>query len=350
MTDLQIGLAAIGGAIVLAVLLYNQWVTRSSLPRRSLHEAGAASHAGAAAPEERIEPVLDELPMLSPMGQAAAGIGAARGQLDPLIDVLVTLAPEHSVSGEAVLAALPRSRRIGTKPFAVEGYHIGSGRWEPPQPSHRYQTLQAGVQLATRTGPINEIEFSEFVAKTQAVADLLGAHVDFPDMMAEVARARELDQFASAHDAQMAFKLRTSRAAWSPGYIIQQAGLAGFVPGAIPGRMVLPAADPLSGPLAVLQFATSAALAEDPDQSALCEFELLFDVLQTARSEQPYARLRLAAQKLASAMEARLTDTRGVVLSEATLDTVGEQLESLYDMLDSRELSAGSTLARRLFS
>ena len=59
---------------------------------------------------------------------------------------------------------------------------------------------------------------------------------------------------------------------------------------------------------------------------------------------------REAAQKLAVSMEGRLTDERGVALPESTLDQVGQQLESLYDMLESRDLPAGSKLARRLFS
>lgn len=356
MTELQIGLAGIGGAIVLAVLAYNQWVTRRNLPRRSQQEDTATDPAlqttdPAQSEQGRLEPVLDDFEPSSPLGQpGASGLLGARGQLDPLIDVLVTLTPDHPVSGEAVLAAMPPSRRIGTKPFAVEGYHLDSGSWEIPRPGQQYMKLQAGIQLASRSGALNQIEFSDFVSKTQALADQLSAHVDFPDMMAEVARARELDQFASAHDAQIAFKLRALRAAWSPGYIMQQAELAGFVPGAIPGRMVLPASEPAQGPLALLQFETRAALDEDPDRHALFEFQLLFDVPQAARSEQPFARLRQAAQQLAAAMEGRLTDERGVPLTEATLDQVAEQLEGLYDMLDQRELSAGSALARRLFS
>ena len=45
------------------------------------------------------------------------------------------------------------------------------------------------MQLANRTGALNEIEFSEFVAKVQRFADALGATPDVPDMLQEVARA-----------------------------------------------------------------------------------------------------------------------------------------------------------------
>jgi hypothetical protein len=43
------------------------------------------------------------------------------------------------------------------------------------------------VQLANRTGPLNEIEFSEFVMKAQAFADAVNGAPDFPDMLEEVA-------------------------------------------------------------------------------------------------------------------------------------------------------------------
>ena len=343
MTDLQIGLAAMGGVVLLGVLTYNRWITQRNQPRRSQPMSETQHEIEAGFAGGRVEPVLDDL---SPEDAQVS----TRAPLDALIDVLVTLAPEQPVTGDAALAAMPKSHRIGSKPFAVEGCNAETGAWEPPRPGQRYASLQAGVQLANRTGPLNDIEFSEFVAKTQALADQLAAHVDFPDMIPEVARARELDQFASDHDVKMASKIQANRAAWSPGYIVQQAERAGFLPGAIPGRMVLPATDTACGPLVVLQFEQHAAFEEDPDQGALMEFDLLFDVPQVKRSEYPYARLREAARVLTASMEGRLTDERGVPLADSALDQVGAQLERLYDMLESREIAAGSPLARRLFS
>ena len=43
-------------------------------------------------------------------------------------------------------------------------------------------------------------------------------------------------------------------------------------------------------------------------------------------------------------------DERGVPLDARVLDQVSSELEALYDQLDSRDLAAGSLLARRLFS
>jgi hypothetical protein len=43
------------------------------------------------------------------------------------------------------------------------------------------------VQLANRMGALNNIEFSEFVVKTQAFADAVGGTPSFSDMLEEVA-------------------------------------------------------------------------------------------------------------------------------------------------------------------
>jgi hypothetical protein len=270
--------------------------------------------------------------------------------LDALIDVIAPLQLEHEVSGDAVLAALPGTRRVGSKPFAVEGLCEVTGEWETPRLGQRYRSLQAGVQLANRSGPLNDIEFSEFVVKAQAFADMVGAAPDFPDMRAEVARARELDAFASGHDAQLGFTLRARRTAWSPGYVSQHAAHLGFIAGALPGRMVLPGSQSGHAAILSLAFDPQAAMAEDPEQTALREIALSLEVTHVPRSEQPFVRMRQAAMALAEAMDGVVTDDAGQPLSTDTMDRIGADLESLYDALDSRDLSAGSAQARRLFS
>ena len=221
---------------------------------------------------------------------------------------------------------------------------------KPPAAGQRYDALQAGVQLANRSGALNEIEYSEFVVKTQAFCDAVGGTPDFPDMLEEVARARELDQFASGHDAQLGFTVRARSAAWSPGYVQQNAARLGFVAGVMPGRMVLPASQAGLPPVLSLWFDTQAALAEDPAQSAVREVAIGLDVAQVDRSEQPFVRMREVARLLAQRMDGVVTDDNGQTLAPDTMDVIGGELEGLYDTLEQRDLAAGSPLARRLFS
>ncbi len=118
----------------------------------------------------------------------------------------------------------------------IEGLNIDTGEWEPPAPGQRYSELQAGVQLANRSGALNEIEYSEFVQKCRLSPKRVGALPDFPDMLDVVARARELDGFAGPLDAQLTVRLLARSVAWSVGYVQQCAARHGLVPAAVPGR------------------------------------------------------------------------------------------------------------------
>lgn len=346
MSDLQIGLSIAAGLVLAGVVAHNTWTARKNAPRQAV-------------PEALIEPALDAdhgpLPDDDEISLPEFNLPPAprRLAMDALIDVIATIAldgPHTAVSGEAALAAMPTTRRAGTKPFAIEGYNLHSQVWEVPTAGERYGGFQAGVQLANRSGALNEIEYSEFVVKTQAFADAINGTPEFPEMLEEVARARELDQFASAHDAQLSFTLRARNASWSPGYIHQNAARLGFVAGVIPGRMVLPAAEEGLAPVLVLSFDSQAALAEDPAQSAIRDITLHLDVAQVDRAEEPFARMRDTAMAMAQAMEGVITDDNGQPLAAQTMDSIGTELQSLYDILEQRDLAAGSTLARRLFS
>ncbi len=273
-----------------------------------------------------------------------------RPALDALIDVIAAVEIDHPIYGDAALAALPATRRVGSKLFSVEGLNADTGLWEPPRHGQRYSAFQSGVQLANRTGPLNEIEFSEFVTKTQAFADAINGAPEFPDMLEQVARARELDHFASGHDAQLSFTLKATKAAWSPGYVHQNAARLGCIAGVLPGRMVVPA--PVAGlpPILGLTFDSQAAMSEDPTQSAIYELTLSLDVPQVDRKEEPFARMIQTAYELARVMDGAISDDNGQALSEAAIGAIARDLMALYDTLDARDLSAGSPQARRLFS
>ena len=347
MSSFQLSLLGLGALVLLAVWLFNLWSSRRSRPRQASAPSAeveplvTASEAldGPIAVEPTLEDDFSHLPL--PERKLA---------LDPLIDIVAPVDVDGVVSGDAALAAMPSTRRVGSKAFFAEGLSESSGQWEPLLPGHRYSGFQVGIQLANRLGPLNEIEFSEFVVKTQAFADALNASVNFPDMLEEVARARELDQFASGHDAQLSLTLHARAAVWSPGYVQQHAARLGFVAGTMPGRMVMPSAVQGLPPVLVLNFDMQAALADDPDMSAVRAVVLSLDVPQVHREEHPFERLCQVAQALSADMDAVLTDGANQTLSEQALQQIGVELHGLYDALDERELSAGSAQARRLFS
>jgi ZipA, C-terminal FtsZ-binding domain len=375
MNNLLLGLSIAGGVVLAGVIAHGAWTARKSAPKLAdaddnasakLESTDSSGLSGLFNPEDKVEPSLhaqiredssENLPVEPEFDTAqfdadlaALPVPEKKPSLDPLIDVIATIDLDAPLSGDAILAAMPVTRRVGSKPFAVEGLREDGLEWEVPRPGQRYTSLQAGVQLANRTGALNDIEYSEFVIKAQTFADAVGGEPEFPEMHEEVARARELDAFAAAHDAQLRFVLRAVGVAWSTGYVAQNAARIGFVAGALPGRMVLPNAVASLPQLITLTFDSQAAMAEDASQSAIRELTLSLEVCHVARSERPFARMRECASALANAMEGRLCDDQGHLMTEPALDSLAVDIEHLYDALDERDLSAGSMLARRLFS
>lgn len=349
MSTLTIALASLGGLVLAGIVAQGAWAARKAGPKRALQPA----------PSEPREPVMDAIGAdaiaddrvepTDPVPERRANKRLVQ-RLDALIDSIATLTVDAPVAGSVALLHLPPTRRAGGKPFLIEGLNSESGEWEFPSASQRYGEFQAGVQLANRTGALNEIEYSEFVQKIQVFAEGIGAMADFPDMLEAVAAARELDHFAGEHDAQLAVRLQARAAAWSVGYIQQHAGRHGFVPGVVPGRLVLPSADEGAPPVLTLTFDSQAALADDPNLSAVRDVTLSFDVPQTAARAQPFAAWQASAQALAQGMDAGIVDDNGRPLSAEGFAAIGNELGQLYAALEGRDLAAGSAAARRLFS
>ena len=364
--SLTVTLAILAGLVLVAVIVQGVWAARKAGPRRALDDNGGS----AAVLGPRVEPSLDGAAPAAPpfettpqtadnavgpapidlLAQPPRPLARRAAKLDALIDAVAPLSLEAPVTGELALMHMPPSRRVGSKPFHLEGLNADSGDWEQPQPGQRYSEFQAGVQLANRHGSLNEIEYSEFVQKVQAFAESMGAMADFPDMLDVVGRARELDAFAGAHDAMIGVHLRAREAAWSVGYIQQCALRHGLVPGSVPGRLVLPAAEEGAPPVLVLSFDSQAALAEDPNEAAVRDLVLSLDVPQTDESAEPFAAWQQTARALADDMDAALVDDQGRALTLHAFAAIGEELKQLYVALQQRDLAAGSAAARRLFS
>lgn len=355
MSDLTVALLVLALLVLAALAAHGIWQSRRAGPRLAT-EPGRRG--------EQREPVMDAAP--SSAGAAASMGGAlpfgaagmpdpgslrrASPRLDALIDAVATLTLEVPITGEMTLAHLPATHRAGSKPFFIEAMNAETGAWEVPAVGARYAGFQAGVQLANRTGALNQIEYSEFVQKVQSFADSVGALADFPDMLDAVVRARELDAFASQRDAQLAVHLKARSVAWSAGYIQQHAARHGFVAGALPGRLVLPSADDGAPPVLLLNFDPQAALSDEPSQAAVRDVTLSFDVPQTPPGVEPFAAWQASAVALALGMDAAVIDDNGQPLSPAGFDSIGSELNRLYAELEARDLAAGSAAARRLFS
>jgi hypothetical protein len=355
--SLTLSLAVLGGGVLAAVVAHGAWTAHKAAARQPKRATLEPTDDEGRSADSVSNASLDDIPT-QPMEDASSAFGLpglpavkrTGPRLDALVDAIAAISLDAPMSGDHILLHVPTTRRAGGKPMLIEGLRTDCGEWEQPQAGVTYSELQAGVLLANRTGGLNEIEYSEFVQKIQAMADAMGASPEFPDMLDVVSRAKELDAFAGAHDAQLALRLHARGTAWSLGYVMQSASRQGFLCGALPGRLVLPSHEDGAPPVLTLHFDAQAAFVEDQEQATLRELVLSFDVPQTAVEQQPFKAWCAAGEALSLSMDAVMADDQGRPFTAVAFAAIEGELGKLYEALTARDLAAGAASTRRLFS
>jgi hypothetical protein len=100
----------------------------------------------------------------------------------------------------------------------------------------------------------------------------------------------------------------------------------------------------------VLTVDARAALADEPQDSAVRECVLGFDVPQTPAAAEPYPAWHRALTQLAEDLDATAVDDTGQPLTLHAFAAIGEELTAHYARLEALDLAAGSAAARRLFA
>jgi ZipA, C-terminal FtsZ-binding domain len=405
MTDFEMSLVAAGGVFVAGVFGYNKWQEYKA--RKSVERAFASDHddvlmKGGVAPErgaaepvlgdtgpvDRHEPVLDanvdapfaelagadavaEPALREPQPTAGAGAGApvappaaaldplaglpgakpdtppaqlAENLVDPLIDCLIPLNIEGALRGDKILPALLKLRRVGNKPVHFVGLAV-NGDWEPIVHGGVYTKLQAGVQLATRTTALNELEYSEMVTRLRAVADEIGAEPEVPDMIEVMSEAKNLHRFVAGHDAQLGVNLASKGAPWAMSTLIGALENQGF--DVRPdGRFAMPDKEEGSAGGVLFTLSTNVNLGADTTS----RLTLLLDVPCVAPSRDGFGKMVACAKSLELRLDAAIVDDFDQPLSDEALDEIAGQVGEFYQEMEAADIPAGSTRALRLFS
>lgn len=414
MTDLQLGLIAIGALVVVGVILYNQWQSHKARRPRAMQpgdvltpgpndtppdEDSADVFPAVSQPTQPPAPVARKEPSfsmpasatVSPAGETESDVetdatqepfqprpethGAENdtaalvrepvatqsewsdahpkpGVIDPLIDCIVPVRLDGEVSGDRVLPLLNRLRRAGTKQVHVEGLRSDTPAWELIRGGHRYRELQVAVQLANRTGPLNALEFSEFVSAVEALSEQLDASPELPEMPEAVGNARELDAFSAACDVQLGVNVMSDGAPWSAAYVQTIATQDGLILSRDGTRFTRfhPGSDGVQRALLTLQFGDTNFLRDDLTAKAGHQITLLLDVPTSDAHLKPFKLICEYAYSLSQRMGARVVDDNLQPLTEASFVAIQKKLGALYEQLENRGIPAGSSAAVRLFS
>ncbi|WP_109478624.1 cell division protein ZipA C-terminal FtsZ-binding domain-containing protein [Paraburkholderia sp. C35] len=295
------------------------------------------------------EPLADDEERNEPILPAATTISSAPPAIvDRRIDCIVPIRLSAPVTGDKVLPLAQRLRRAGSKPVHIEGKPEGSSTWELLQNGVRYEDLRAAAQLANRSGPLNELEFSEFVTGVQQFADALDASPEFPDMMETVSMARELDGFAAQCDAQLSINVLSDGAPWSANYVQAVASQDGLLLSRDGTRFVK--LDGKQSPVFMLQFGDTNFLRDDLTYKGGQMITLVLDVPVADEDILPFRLMCDYAKSLAERIGGRVVDDGRRPLPESALLASEKQLMTLYAKLEQAGIPAGSPATRRLFS
>jgi len=313
------------------------------------NERGEAAPAASAAAPEPTKENADEAERIEPVMPAATTISSAPpAVVDRRIDCIVPIRLGAPVAGERVIPSAQRLRRAGSKPVHIEGKPEGGDSWELLQNGVRYEELRAAAQLANRNGPLNELEFSEFVTGVQQFADALDAAPEFPDMMETVAMARELDGFAAQCDAQLSINVMSDGAPWSANYVQAVAAQDGLLLSRDGTRFVK--LDVKQSPVFMLQFGDTNFLRDDLTYKGGELITLILDVPVADEDILPFRLMCDYAKSLAERIGGRVVDDQRRPLPETVLQSIDKQLMTLYAKLEQAGIPAGSPATRRLFS
>jgi len=262
--------------------------------------------------------------------------------VDPLIDCMIPLALEAPVRGDKILPTLHGLRRVGNKPIHYIGFAV-SGEWEAIVHGGVYTKLQAGVQMATRTTALNELEYSELVTRLRAVGDDIGAEPHVPDMIEVMSEARTLHRFVAGHDAQLSVNLAANGAPWAMSTLIGALENAGF--DVRPdGRFAMPDRDGATNSV-LFTLSTNVTLGADTTS----RLTLLLDVPCVAPARDAFGRMVDTARALTQRLDATIVDDGNQPLEAEVLDEIKGQVVEFYAEMDAADIAAGSTRALRLF-
>ena len=285
------------------------------------------------------------VPAEPPIPVRAADAAVPRAELatalvDPLIDCLLPLELAAPIRGEKLLPALQKLRFVGSKPVHYIGLAV-SGDWEPVRHGIVYTKLQGGVQLASRTTALNELEYSELVTRLRSMADEIGAEPHVPDMMEVMAEAKTLHRFVASHDAQLGVNLAANGAPWGVTTLVGALEKQGFDMRP-DGRFVMP--DGEGGQLFTLSTNVS------PAEETTPRLTLLLDVPCVAPSRDGFGAMVACARSLVQRLDAIIVDDYNQPLSDATLEEIAGQVRDFYADMEASDIPAGSTRALRLFN
>ncbi len=403
MSELQIGLLAVGIVVVAAVLLFNLLQERRF--RRQADEAfqpppadplmdgrlhlDAGQTSGAAS--GRIEHALREPVFESDGPDVIVEIGEPRLHLDrepaPAVAPAVeppqappsfspAAAPPRAPEGFARAAALPgdelieyrvrlqgdtipasafaeafnHARMLG-KPVRWAGLPVGASDWEEFQPWREasYQQLAVTMQLADRNGAVTEEQLSALCGVLTALARTHSLRIVCDDTVEALDRAQSIDRFCVDVDVLIGLNVvARGEGTINLARIVREAESAGMVPGTDGAFQLLDSRGELL--YALYNHDAEPFAGEVHEDQTSQGVTLQFDVPRVPDGVKVFDGMVTFGRRLANEVGGILVDDNLRPLTDAGIEKIRSQLMRIYDRMEARGVPSGSRRALRLFS
>lgn len=332
MSELQIGLLAIGGLVVAGVLIYNRIQERGAARAARAAEQGFRStHADVLIQSGEPFAEAKEPPRPAPRQEPPAQAPAAMP--DPAVDYIVEFSSDQPAAQASVQEQWSSiGRRHARRALLAAGKDGKSWR--------------AGLQLVSRDGAVSEADLIEFRSAVETLAASIGATISAPEMRAAVDRARALDEFCADTDIQVVVHVQGGPFA---GTQIRAAAEAAGLGLEADGRFALRNDDRVLLYTLAARDGTgfSAATIKDAAPAALT---LAMEVARTPDTRRSFESMARLAHHLAATLGGSIVDDNGNALDERAVGAIALQLDSVRARLETQGISPGSPAALRLFS
>lgn len=371
LSELQIALIAIGVIILLGIVAYN--LLKSRRKAASLNSGRASAQDLGTSPQFqeptfRMGDSLASEPLkfepnfnVSSVQQDSISIEqppqslSLSPRIDPAIDSVVFLRFSVPISGAEILSQLSAWPKNTPYRYLIEGLGSKSSdsdssetlEWSSIQADDFYRELQLAVQLANRRGPIGVVDLSEFLSRSQALADSLDAEIDLPPVNEVVDQAKLIDQFCLTADIQLGFQLMANMISWDAKDVASALQNRGLILSRDGGYFHCYQNDQL---LFRVQAEEVNFLRDDLQDRRIKHVQFLLDVPLAPSQINPFVAMLNKANELAADLDGRLLDDNGQALSQAAIEMIKNHLDGIYEMMKSRDVIPGSISAQRLFS
>lgn len=369
MSDLQMGLLAIGVVVVAGVWLFNalqERRLRSRLEQAFDAEredvllrggapapapAGKRADAPAEPPVSRVEPVLGR-PDVAEVAETRAEPPTSFPDVpdfDSEFDFVMAVDAPGPI-GDGVLGEWMAHVAACGKPSRGYGWDAVGSRWQEIAPAGgRHAHARVTIQLADRAGAVTAAQLATVCDATRNCAERCGGTATIPDTEAALRIANDLDAFCAEVDVAIGINVVAPQGQSFAGHRIRAAAEeAGF---RLAPQGIFQYRDDHDNLLFTLDNHEHAPfIPEQVGALSTRGITLLLDVPRGFGGEHAFDRMCDIGKALAQALGGSLVDDNRVVLKDASLAVIKQQLRGILATMTGRGIEAGSARALRLFA